>query len=410
MNLARALFFHKDNYDIKKKSDDNLSWGSKILMIALCKVLILFKLTTVLNFIISLFFKKNRIIESEILSFIFSRNHKIVYNELAKFNMEYPIVNLSFSEELISNKNNLFIPKWIMLFASLANSKLFLQSIKENKDDEIYNKNTLKFFKLSGYHLLYGYLLKKVKVVIKYNDHIFNNVLLHDMCKERNIKTVYIQHAPVSYRFPPLHHDLNVLFSKDSQSKYKFLNNTVKAFNFFDVRFLMSKNIIQQSSNNKKSILFALNIKDDINYIKQVVDLFASDYTIILRPHPREKRQFENLIDSKNVSISNGNSVWEDLAKTSIVILNESSVVLEAIYSGKKVYKAAFLSKAIDNYSFIKKGLITKEFNNINDLKKAVFNNETYFDKSKLNYFIGDFDNINQLTLELKQEIERLLN
>ena len=85
-------------------------------------------------------------------------------------------------------------------------------------------------------------LLKKLKIVVQYNDHSPYNVLLNALAKRANVKSVYIQHAPVNENFPELYHDLNVLFSRHSIEKYRNGRNK-EILPFFDLRFLFSKEL-----------------------------------------------------------------------------------------------------------------------------------------------------------------------
>ena len=49
--------------------------------------------------------------------------------------------------------------------------------------------------------------------------------MLTNIAKNIGVKTVYIQHAPIGYHFPPLHNDFNILFSEDTLEKYEHIEN-----------------------------------------------------------------------------------------------------------------------------------------------------------------------------------------
>ena len=100
-------------------------------------------------------------------------------------------------------------------------------------------------------------------------------------------------------------------------------------------------------------------------------------------------------------------TIWEDLNRAEIVLTNESAVPLEAIFLGKLIYKCNMLSESIDNYGFIKNGLILEEYNNIFDLLAAIKERKITFDSSKLEYYIGS---VNEVDTKIKVLQSMLIN
>ena len=115
----------------------------------------------------------------------------------------------------------------------------------------------------------------------------------------------------------------------------------------------------------------------------------SDNYGIVLRPHPRDQRK--QWLET-SCQISTNRSIWDDLNKCQIVITNESAVVLEAIYADRLLYKAAFFSSSLDNYSFLRKGLLLREYVDLTSILGAIDKRTIDYDKSKLGYFIGDMD------------------
>ena len=208
----------------------------------------------------------------------------------------------------------------------------------------------------------------------------------------------------MGYHFPPLYHNLNILFSNDSLEKYKRINNEVETFLLFDIRFYDAiKKVISIENLNHKNILICINETDNLDtLIETAKQLNILSYSVTIRPHPRDKGKYKEIQGCK---ISECGSIWDDLNNADIVLANESGVALEAIFARKLFYKCAFFSSSIDNYSFLAKGILSKEFYNFEELiidmnlRKIVYNDKL------LPYFIGDFENITHKIGELNVKL-----
>lgn len=407
MDLNESFRFHKENYDYNKILDDNDTWLRSQLFYLACFVSYYTGMAFLIKIALSKYFDKRSFENTDIASIIFSQNHNLVNQELESFDMNYPTYDLSFTKlEHIPNQEVLVVPSLVLFLCALANGKLYLDTIKKYKDDQILQKNKFKLFKLTGYALLFEYLTKDLKVLIKFNDHIFNSLLLLDFCKENDIKTVYVQHAPVSPSFPPLSHDLNVLFSEDSRRKYRVLEEPKAVFEFLDIRLLISEQYKVRRKGGEGNVLIAVNIWDDMDKLKDLLIALHSDYQIFLRPHPRDQRSFKSF--ESLAKVTSGTSIWEDMNQCEMVLCNESAVPLEAIYYGRKFYKIPLLSESRDSYGFLEKGLLTEEFNNIPSLKRALAEKRICFNKDKLEYYIGDVEHSTEAAQALKRQIEQL--
>jgi hypothetical protein len=409
-SLIDALVFHRENYAFRKRFDDKMPFYQTQLMVFFVRFCKWIGLSKLIALGVQAWFKRKDLTDLSIVCFIFSHNHHIVYEEFSQLDLTYPYIDFTFSKTYVNDSNNmLHIPSYMLFLSALSNAGRFLSSIDENKDDLIQLKNRVKLFKLAGYEYSFNRILPHVKVAVKYNDHIFNNMLLFDCCQQHQVRTVYIQHAPVTELMPPLHHDLNVLFSADSREKYKVLDASKEVFEFVDVRLLKSKEFIKQSNPREDYILIATNLLDDLNLIYELIHHLRINYTIYLRPHPRDKRSLDVWNNYPNVHIRRHTNIWEDMNDCSIVICNQSGVPLEAIYYNRLVYKAAFLSDPLDAYSFVANGLLTKEYNNMDEMIRAIQNREVAYDQKKLPYYIGDVVNYRHLAKQLKSKINALL-
>lgn len=343
------------------------------------------------------------------IAFAFTEYDLNIASQLNKLGIDFEVYFFGVNKEdmfTISNK--------LIFISALAYPIITLNELFKSFFDSIMYINKTRIFKLCGIKNVVKVLLKDKKVLINFNDHSIYDVYTADYAKKIYIKTVYIQHAPVGYHFPELYHDLNVLFSEDSLEKYK--NSQKKdVFLLFDIRFL---NQIQLNDSNKnvsiakegklKTILICSNEDDNIKIVYKTAKKFSEyGFKVIIRPHPREVKNF---VKEKYYEISQGNNIWWDLRRCDIVFTNESGVALEAIFFNKLLYKTSFFSKSIDNYSFLKKKLIITEFHDFISLKEALFKNQLTYDISKLNYFIGDFNDISRKSLKLNEKLNLLNN
>lgn len=337
----------------------------------------------------------NRIVE-----FIFGSTHNKISKILQLEDVDRFYFNLSYDSE------NYFTDKRLLLIAVVYGIEVFNLLIKA-ESDSITRLNGVRLIKMVAISKIAKYYMNNYEVFIQYNDHIPYNVMLQQIAKREGLKTVYVQHAPISFKFPPLYHDFNALFSEDSLEKYKItsdFNIKVDYDVFFDIRF-RSKKIFKEITNN--TILICFNKVDNIERLKElIIALKKEKYHVIVRPHPEDYRNFSF---ESSVVLSRGMSLWEDLERSSFVVVNESAVPLESIFCNKPTYKLSYLDyKFNDNYNFLKKGLLTKEYNKIDDLIYDLSISYVPNNEEKLPHFVGDVKRADEMLINLKKRIELL--
>ena len=355
-----------------------------IFLIKLLKIVDLLKI----NFLVKSYLSKYSTDNRDCIVVVNTYNQLNVYKKLFKseefiFSVSTIIQSSEVDSQFTKTKLFLYI---------LANPKESIEILNGLINDWYYKDNQLRLLRLTANEFLFRDLLKNRTKLIHFNDHHPISVHIHDLAKSFEMKTIYIQHAPVSKLFPRLYHDLNILFSQDSLKKYNYSEDSkkIKSFLLFDPRFTINKNTLPVEKNQ---ILIAYNEIDNLISIKQLIDqLISLRLGIILRPHPADKRSTNELTDYENVGRSQHADPWFDLSMSKYVICNESAIILEAIYLNKLTYKYFGMSKSIDNYEFIKQGLITQEFGKPEALIKAIKEKKICYDKSKISYFIGNHD------------------
>lgn len=397
-DIVNSFVYYEKNYDFFSRFN---SGGSKCIgkiIKIFFKALYIIRVNEMLK---PMMIKKTiqKIVCGDIACFTHSTNNTLIYDLLYSEGLCFPIYNFNTQKKPARFKN--YFSTFYICCCAITQANLVYEIFKSNSENEIVYKNIFRILKLSGLSFIYDIILRNHRLIIHYNDHTPYSVLLYDMAKKRRVKTVYIQHAPVSNRFPPLYHDLNVLFSEDSRQKYMDPFNRTRTFILFDVRFLLW----QPPDIKSDTILICPNKMDNISTIQKLSNELNKTHSIILRPHPADKRNWA----SKAYTLSKNKTIREDIQSCKYFITNESSVILEAIYANRICYKCSFFSESIDNYSFIRLGLIENEVKDVKTLIKYINTDFISTNKSMLNYFIGDINNtkckIDMLNCQIKELI-----
>lgn len=346
--------------------------------------------------------KKN--IEFDVIQFVFTSNQmKCAIGVDIKNALIIDFTNNVFENKLAKVKitnNKIFL---ILIFNSW---KIFISLCKIyfNKKVKSDGIRVIKSFAISEIAKFY---FKQSKVMIQYNDHSPYNVLVFDLAIEYGLKTVYIQHAPVSFDFPPLYHDFNVIFGKDSYVKYQYTSrnnfNKFKVFELYDVRFPKLEDLPVRSP---EYVLICFNNLDDLEKVKEcAIFFFNKNYKVKIRPHPADKRE----INIKNIEISKNTTIWDDLKNALFVIVNESAIPLESLYYYIPTYKLNSFSKEIkDTYGFFKNGVLIKEYSNEDEILNDINKKKVTWDRDKIFYFLGNINDRNIKLKKLYKEIENL--
>ena len=263
--------------------------------------------------------------------------------------------------------------------------KLYFYSIKHLhnliKDIISANKEERKVFK-SRFALIwrtYGGQRLAKEMLLRYNPHTIIVASDQDpfyraalkQAKAYGIQTVYVQHAAVTNKFPPLDFTYSFLDGKESLNKYKeagkVKGNIVLSGG---VRFDLAASYLREKTENRIGV--AINTIDDQNrVISLCYYLFSKGYKIIFRPHPTmgiktwKKWCLNNKIDFSDPKIENS---FQFLSKINLLISNQSSIHLDAAICGVKSTLYNFSSgQQNDYYGFLSSGLIreSKSFEDI---------------------------------------------
>ncbi|MCC9137754.1 hypothetical protein ACFSKU_02400 [Pontibacter silvestris] len=205
-------------------------------------------------------------------------------------------------------------------------------------------QSTRRFFDLIydavGFYEVYLKKLQQYKpaCIIFANDHNADARAMLLAANASGIKTAYIQHSSVSTLFPPLQFDLNLLEGQDSLDKYKACGPVAGEVKLVGMPKADDYVKYRNSNTTIKSIGIGCNLMDLTEEIKELVQslLFSlPDVTIVLRPHPRDKRDFSFIKDIAPSHIifsdSNKESAFKFLQRIDVQISGNSGIHLEAV-------------------------------------------------------------------------------
>lgn len=279
------------------------------------------------------------------------------------------------------------------LLAFLFNHPRAILQELSSQEDHLLKENWIRIIKLLWIKSVLIEILecsKSIKYLINYNDHSPYNVMIHQIGKEYGITTIYIQHANVSVKFPPLYHDINLLFNQKSLDIYRSVGEICNKVELIgDVRLKHLKEF--KASPMNKRVLICPNKLDDV---RDVIDfskrLKKNGYNPIIRPHPSDKRwRF-----IKKVDISRNRTIKEDLEEANFLVTNESAIVIESIYVNLLSYLYQFKNarnapQVFDNYGFVQEGLIKKKITKYEELLSLMNNKKDLVNCELIDAYIG---------------------
>ena len=304
-----------------------------------------------------------------ILVIVGTNNHKTVYNRINKYITLNKEVWGSQGRKNVSN-----LPE--MNDIGLLNKLFVLKNIiKHEIHDSEFRKHPIsRRFVYQNYVLiekLVNYFNdSKYKAILVFNDHVTWYRCIIYAGKRSRIPVIYIPHASVSNRFPPLIFDLSLLEGNDMFNKYKQCGKISGATALIGNPKYDSLPKKRSSENNVINLGIAFNHLEEIpalnSWLNQIIlyqNENASDIkiNIIVRPHPALYDTAIQLIDCKEVEISNSIKVdsIDYLTHINVLLATNSNIILESLMVETPVIHINLdFVKSYDNYKFIEQGLV----------------------------------------------------
>lgn len=358
MDLRNLGYIYFQEKDIKKAASSNRSLDNKFA----CSYL-LGGLNFVLKFIYSLLFFRRKFKPYK------EQVNVLVYGpSVNNRNTLMPIVERLGNKGIAAFLDQKSLPLWKLYWYALPHiGELITEILKSSQEErKLFKLFFPKFWRMYGCERFAEEFMVfyNPKVVVMANDHLELNRAILNACKERNIKTLYAQHATVGYDFPPLAFTYSFLDGLDALRKYEDIGNIAgNVYLSGGVRF--DRIPRQHNSAINNSVGVAINLVDDTEKIKDVIIGLKGSFpgkNIILRPHPQMPVvNWRTWCDSNDIdfSSSHNETSFEFINRTDLVISNQCSIHLDSALCHKPsvVYNLSN-NQPDDVYGFVKNGLV----------------------------------------------------
>jgi hypothetical protein len=332
--FSTDIYYFNFEYTSEKLGILNLPYSNNPQKGILIRILSLFK-----NTYISLisFIQKDKI-QIQTNSDIFFANSK--NEELA---MKY-LNNISKSS-FLAGHNKLFKNDFpylkiyllaILLIPVVFLRKLFCKNIYQNKSYQYVFDGFCISYSCQVILPLWLNSIKPKRMFFSNHLSVFNRCLIK-IAFEKNIDTIFLQHASINVNYPPLDY-FKIIFLEGLDSYIKYKNSGTVNSNIYLVG--MSKFDEYNNNINKresvKSIAICTNGLDSLEEIEKLINLMTQlNYIkIYLRPHPSDRRfiSWMNLAKRYNIYFSDVHNEisFEFLKNIDVLISGDSNIHLEA--------------------------------------------------------------------------------
>lgn len=301
---------------------------------------------------------------NKVLFYGISRNNRVTLE---------PIIKEIGVENVVSFVQQKSFPSWKLYWHALPHFFSLLHIIRKSDkhQKQVFKLFFPKFWRMYGCPPVIDKMLNvyQPEVVVMANDHQEFNRCLLLMCKERGIKTVYVQHASVGTRFPSLQFSYSLLDGTDAYNKYKAIGDMRgEVYLTGGVRFDVVKPS-NYSSPKKLVIGVAINLVDNKEKVKSVCLEMkklkgpnGGPVSIMLRPHPQmQEGVWKSWCCENGIMFSSPKeeSSFDFIEKATFVVANQCSIHLDTAMCHKVsiVYNMSLI-EGEDVYLFKQNGLV----------------------------------------------------
>ncbi|MCE8014972.1 hypothetical protein HOP62_02645 [Halomonas sp. MCCC 1A17488] len=230
----------------------------------------------------------------------------------------------------------------------------------------------------SAYYRLLVYFSRaneKPKVSIFANDHTDISVALSMVMKLQGVPRIYVQHAEVTKDFPALDFEISILRNKKSLDTYAEIGK-IEGATYIIPREEGSASFkeITDASPDKVRVVIYLSstfLKEKVEEVVNLCQYNADVESVAIKKHPRSQ---EN-----DFSFLNGRVHVHDVVPEydHIALVPNSSVVIDLLHDGVKVYQLFELDNIReDYYGFVKNSVTLRVA--ISELKDGFWKNNFY--------------------------------
>lgn len=337
-----------------------------------------------------------------VLFFVFSNNNKKAVNSI--------IEKLPPHIYSIWGVSSTDLPWSKFYYKALLNLKSFhkLYSSSTIEDKKLMRYFYWYFMLTVGYYEVFVRIIKntpQLQIVLFSNDHITMNRCMIEAAKKCKIKTLYVQHASVTEKFPPLCFSYSFLDGMESYEKYKSVGKIEgKVYLTGSPRF--DELYVFKKKTKGKCIGIALNLMDDCQKVLSLCVYLKKTlvWTVIVRPHPLMGKDFPSQYFTQSgieISDSTMESSFAFLSRIRYLVANESSIHLDAALMDVPSVLFNFSNTGIkDWYSYIKNGFLTvcnsyeEVLKSLNENTKLPIDKIRYYNSSYQTNYEGKIGNV----------------
>lgn len=240
------------------------------------------------------------------------------------------------------------------------------------------------YYDIGMYRLVFLQLRNsKVGAFLGENDHRGINQITYTACRRLGIKTIYVQHAVVNSKFPPLQADLSLLQGETAIDNYvKITKPKSKIVLVGSPKYdkaLQSLN----SSRKGKYVGFCVNMisVEEFELLLTTIAELNQNFKVCIRFHPHLPQKSRELFENMDVEYSYPEDEKEIdfIINCFAVISGDSSILLDSVVLKRWPIYFTQSSRFNDYYGFLKNGVVKKRTTTIKEIL-----NELEFTKEDL--------------------------
>lgn len=208
--------------------------------------------------------------------------------------------------------------------------------------------------------------LSSVRLVCISCDHSPIVLGLLRVARERDIRTCYIQHAPVADYFPPLDYNLAILYDRESAAIYdraaarRGVQGRGAALFLPSFREDFVPMTVPSPPYRVGICVSYLFLEKAVTTLTQQLQQRPEVSSVLLRRHPACKADLSSLL-SGGVEESPFPSVEDFLDDCDIVLVPNSGVAIECLHRGKPTFYVAGTDDIEDDYyGFVSQGILAR--------------------------------------------------
>ncbi len=232
-----------------------------------------------------------------------------------------------------------------------------------------------------GFYIVARQLVRRMHpaVLLLANDHIMWARTLSRAARDEGVKTVYLQHAAVTERFPALGFDVALLDGLDAAEKYARAgpsDTTVLLVGLPKIEGIPAASTTPGALRRLGICASTLDPLDGLRELCRALHEGCDGLAVHLRPHPGDKR-----VDVlRHVAAESGcgfsdprrEGPAEFLRRVDAVVAGESSILLEAALLDVLPLQFQFSGVADDYYGFARHGLVDGPYQGVDALRARV--------------------------------------